>query len=572
MNTLADILTYMRRILKTQSNATLENALMIDYVNRFSIMDVPAIMELFDFKTTYQFVTQPGVDQYNMPLYNVQIETTNQSILIIGASRATQCVLMAKSNFQIGQTVTINGVVGMTQLNGNSYTVVGLTTTTITIDVDSSTFTAYVSGGYIVGPNNNNSVVQQIARYPVYQGFSGPAYIDGVDVSFHTQPRNFFNTYPNLVQQFGTIEIGDGTAGPYTLQFPIGISNSNPVNPPVSSIVRGHVDITGIIAASNYNASLTDPIVVDSATATGATTLPGTISAVPVTSSFPAIYINTTNSVGSNMTVADSGQFFNQNVNLGLLMTPGQAPFGNSSLPGGYVGGPIGPFAITGIMQSNPAVLTVTSPIQIGQVVVIQDVVGMTQLNGNSYIVTAITPTTISIDVDSTGFSAYMSGGEVVVPINNMMDYFNGIAYVTFPSPVPQGVNISAQCYYFQPGLPRALLCYNNVITLRSIPDSQYVVQLEAYLTPAAFFNTAAAIPFAYMAEYIARGAARKIMIDTKDEDGLAFYEPFFKEQESFVWKRSQRQVTSTRTQTIYNQGMNTGGQNGFFGIGSSGL
>ena len=34
----------------------------------------------------------------------------------------------------------------------------------------------------------------------------------------------------------------------------------------------------------------------------------------------------------------------------------------------------------------------------------------------------------------------------------------------------------------------------------------------------------------------------------------LQMYEPFFKEQEILVWKRSQRQFTATRTPTIYSQ------------------
>jgi hypothetical protein len=94
---------------------------------------------------------------------------------------------------------------------------------------------------------------------------------------------------------------------------------------------------------------------------------------------------------------------------------------------------------------------------------------------------------------------------------------------------------------------------------MRAPPDSQYLVQIDAYLSPAAFFNTENAIPFGYMAEYIARGAARKILSDTGDIEQFMFYEPLFKEQRLLVWKRSQRQFTSTRTQTVYSQGHNQG-------------
>jgi hypothetical protein len=57
------------------------------------------------------------------------------------------------------------------------------------------------------------------------------------------------------------------------------------------------------------------------------------------------------------------------------------------------------------------------------------------------------------------------------------------------------------------------------------------------------------------MCEYIARGAARKILADTGDIEQFQFYEPFFIEQEQLVWKRSQRQFTATRTQTIFSEG-----------------
>jgi len=78
-------------------------------------------------------------------------------------------------------------------------------------------------------------------------------------------------------------------------------------------------------------------------------------------------------------------------------------------------------------------------------------------------------------------------------------------------------------------------------------------------LSPAAFLNTTQAIPFGYMAEYIARGAARKILSDTGDMEQFQFYEPLFIEQERLVWKRSQRQFTSTRTESIYSQGFGQG-------------
>lgn len=384
MNLLSDIITYIRRILKTPSNSSISDNLLIDYINRFWIMDVDARAQFFDLKTTYQFQTTPGVDQYNMPLYSVQTQP----------------------------------------------------------------------GG------------QTIGMYPVYQGFIGNALINGIPVSFQTQRDLFFSYWMNVIQNGQPSIQGDGTAGPYTINFPITPNTTNLPNPPYSTILRGHVDISGIIALGNNE----DPPVVSSLEAQ--TTIP----AVPVTSVQSAVFITSIDSTGANVVIADSGQFLSGDVNYGLLMNVGKAPNGNASL---------GTYSTT----------------------------------------------------------------------SNTVNYLTGVATVTFPVAIPTGMNINAQFYFFQTGLPRAILFYNNVLTLRSPPAQQYLVELDAFLSPAGFLNTESAIPFGYMAEYIARGAARKILSDTGDIEQFNFYEPLFREQELLVWKRSQRQWTATRTQTIYSAG-----------------
>lgn len=384
MNLLQDVITYIRRIIKSPSDAVITDNLIIDYINRFWLMEVDARIQLFDLKTKYQFQTTPGIDQYNMPLYNVQIEPGNQTI----------------------------------------------------------------------------------ASFPVYQGFTGNATVNGIPVSFYTQRSLFNNVWPNYVQQQFQVGIGDGTTGPYTLNLPF------------FPAIPGHVDITGIIDTG----SNTDPI--------RGTTLN---TSVPTTSVYSGVYFTSTGQQGQNIIVADSGQFLSNNTDgdlYGLLMSPGNAPLGNTSLSGGY---------------------STTS---------------------------------------------------------NTVNYNTGVATVTFPTAIPSGQPINAQCYFIEQGMPRSILFYNNIITVRPPSDTQYLVELDAYLTPAAFLNTSNAIPFGYMAEYIARGSARKILSDTGDIEQFQFYEPLFKEQETLVWKRSQRQFTSTRTQTLYSHsgfGNNNGNNQGFY-------
>lgn len=393
MNVLSNVVTYVRRIIKSPSNATITDNLIVDYINRFWTIDVDARMQLFDLKTKYSFQTTPGVDQYNMPLYDIQTEPGSQNI-----------------NF-----------------------------------------------------------------YPVYQGFVSPAYVNGIQIPLQTQKNTFFNIFPNVVQNLQAVAVGDGGAS-YSFTLPILTNPPVPSNPPIQSLLRGHVDIAGIISTG----SNTDP-------PTGATI--NTL--IPSTSIQPAVYITAIGSSGANIVVTDSGQFLTNNVNYGLLMTPGTAPFGYSALAGGY-------------------------------------------------------STTL-----------------------NTINYLTGDINVTFPSSVPSGANINVQCFYFQSGLPRSILFYNNTLTLRSPPDKQYLVELDAYLSPAAFLSTSQAVPFAYMSEYLARGAARKILSDTGDIEQFQFYEPLFREQELLVWKRSQRQWTNNRTETLYSQGFAQGLGNNSFGGGT---
>jgi hypothetical protein len=389
MYILDDIITYIRRLIKTPDNSSISDGLIIDYINRFWINDVDARIQLFDLKTKYQFMTTPGVDQYNMPFYNTQTES----------------------------------------------------------------------------PNNDP---QTIGFYPIYQGIVGNCYVNGINVPLHTQKTSFFNTWPNIIQQYPAVAIGNG--GPtYTIQLPI-LPAVPPPNPPINAIVRGHVDMAGVMATG---ANVDPP------------RGPMFQTTIPVTSVEARVFISALSSSNENIIVTDSGQFLDINKNLGLLMAPGKAPFGNKPL------------------------------------------------SSNTYGAT-----------------------------QNVINYTTGTINVTFPSGIISGNNINVSCLFFQTGLPRAILFYNNCMTLRNVPDNQYVVEVDAYLTPAAFLNTSDSIAFGYMSEYIARGAARKILSDTGDVEQLNFYEPLFREQEILVWKRSQRQWTATRTQTIYSQGMDQGQMN----------
>lgn len=77
----------------------------------------------------------------------------NTGIAITGATRANPCVVSVANAYTTNDRVFISGVVGMTQLNGNYYTILARTAGTITlgdlngVPIDSTAYGGWTSGG-----------------------------------------------------------------------------------------------------------------------------------------------------------------------------------------------------------------------------------------------------------------------------------------------------------------------------------------------------------------------------------------------------------------------------------------
>lgn len=80
---------------------------------------------------------------------NQEVETSPiEAGVITNATQANPCVITSPGySLENGDSITINNIVGMTQLNGNSYTITEIDTDSFSINVDSTAFTAYVSNG-----------------------------------------------------------------------------------------------------------------------------------------------------------------------------------------------------------------------------------------------------------------------------------------------------------------------------------------------------------------------------------------------------------------------------------------
>ena len=369
MNLLTDIITYVRRIIKTASDQVMSDALIVDYINRFYTTDVPARLQLFELKSKYSFMAQPLVDQYNIPYY----------------PQAT-------------------GVGSVT-----------------------------------------------IAPYPMFQMFMQPVLCDGAQIPLFTDRNSWVNVYPNFYTNEENDVVGDGSS-----TYSFSTINNN--------IVRAHIDVIGETLIDN------NPAI-----------------AIPFTSLDSGVYISAQDADNNLIVLQDVGPNYPAN------NTTGDANVGNLML------------------RSN-----------------------------------------------------LMSGQ---LTVSGTIDYSTGeVTSANFGVAIPSGNTIQVKYVSFAAGRPGIMLFYNNVFKLRPIPDVPRFIELDAYLTPTAFLNSADALPFGYMAEYIARGAARKILSDTGDWDQFDRYEGLFREQEMLVTRRTDRQRSVNRTPTIFTDVNQQGGSGWFNG------
>ncbi len=134
------------------------------------------------------------------------------------------------------------------------------------------------------------------------------------------------------------------------------------------------------------------------------------------------------------------------------------------------------------------------------------------------------------------------------------IDYLTGIGTITFTNSIPSGNEITFTFTPYQPNRPQAILFYENILTLRPVPDKPYPVELNAFLTPKALLLDESNPELKQWWQYLAYGAAKKIFEDSQDPDGVAQIMQGFKEQQELVLHRHIVQQTNERTATIYTE------------------
>lgn len=181
--------------------------------------------------------------------------------------------------------------------------------------------------------------------------------------------------------------------------------------------------------------------------------------------------------------------------------------------------------------------------------------------------ITPVTPVPIlrgqvtfsSIDINNNGLVAYDKLGDGnlydnvnVAPIGTI-NYLTGAYDITFP--VAPGVDqvIYAETVPYVPAQPIQMLYYENKFTLRPVPDKPYQITINAFIQPTQFLvDTTQSPQMQQWWQYIAYGAAKKVLEDRMDLETVDLIMPEFNRQERLCLRQSLVQQSNQRVPTIY--------------------
>lgn len=152
--------------------------------------------------------------------------------------------------------------------------------------------------------------------------------------------------------------------------------------------------------------------------------------------------------------------------------------------------------------------------------------------------------------------------------------YCGTVNYVTtqmtinFPVAPAAGTMVTVWASQYQVGRPYNLLFWNNEFTIRPIPDSVYLCEVETYQTPSQFMMTTDHPILNQWAQYIAYGAAMEILRDRQDVEGVENLREGFKRQEAMVLERQAIEEIQQPNITLFNSTNYGGCSGGGWGIG----
>lgn len=132
------------------------------------------------------------------------------------------------------------------------------------------------------------------------------------------------------------------------------------------------------------------------------------------------------------------------------------------------------------------------------------------------------------------------------------INYQTGAIDITFGTAPKSNTTVQAQFLPYVAGIPRAILYFQNQFVLRPVPDRPYKITLEVYKRPSSLEDDDDVPELEQWWQYIAYGAAKKILEDRTDIEGVQRIMPEFKAQQELVLRRTVVQQGTQRSYTIY--------------------
>jgi hypothetical protein len=235
--TLQDIVNKIRSLTGSATNFQYTDAQIIDFINSFYLYDFPAQFRSLKLKDKFVFVTQRGIDVYpfdyehyttiQQPVfcakralqlfydqwsfygwwYNWQYQQTlaigdgtngARQGSITAATNAANCQITSASHGLVtGSRVTISGVSGMVELNGNTYTITVNSVNTFLLNVDSTAFGVYTFGGiWKTSPYN-----AFVTATPIIRSYNNNPPIQSPLFTTGSTPSHQPTTYPQTTIQ-----------------------------------------------------------------------------------------------------------------------------------------------------------------------------------------------------------------------------------------------------------------------------------------------------------------------------------------------------------------------------------
>jgi hypothetical protein len=153
------------------------------------------------------------------------------------------------------------------------------------------------------------------------------------------------------------------------------------------------------------------------------------------------------------------------------------------------------------------------------------------------------------------------------------VNYITGAFTANFPTAPAIGQAVNAQVFSYVASRPLSLLWYDNTFVLRPVPDQPYAINFEVYVRPTQLIASGQSPQMEQWWQYLAYGAAIKVLQDRFDYDSVNLIMPEFRVQQELVLRRTVVQNTTQRVATIYSQQSDMGsGWGNWNGYGQSGI